>query len=49
MFAETEEAAGASLPKVIEHEFDAFLESGILMHGFLRLHCQGIFVTTRDC
>ena len=35
-FAQTEEATGASLPQFIEDEFDAFLECGILAHGFLR-------------
>ena len=35
----TEAAAGASLPSFIEDEFDAFLECGILAHGFLRLRC----------
>ena len=38
-FAQTEEATGASLPQFIEDEFDAFLECGILAHGFLRLRC----------
>ena len=38
-FAQTEEATGASLPQFIKDEFDAFLECGILAHGFLRLHC----------
>ena len=28
--------AGASLPSFIKDEFDAFLECGILAHGFLR-------------
>jgi len=38
-FAQTEEATGASLPQFIKDEFDAFLECGILAHGFLRLRC----------
>ena len=37
--AQTEEAAGASLPQFIKDEFDAYLECGILTHGFLRLCC----------
>ena len=27
------------LPQFVKEEFDAFLECGILAHGFLRLHC----------
>ena len=38
-FAQAEEATGASLPQFIKDEFDAFLECGILAHGFLRLRC----------
>ena len=38
-FAETEAAAGADLPLFVKDEFDAFLECGILAHGFLRLRC----------
>jgi len=38
-FAETEAAAGAELPPFVKDEFDAFLECGILAHGFLRLRC----------
>ena len=38
-FAETEAAAGADLPQFVKDEFDAFLECGILAHGFLRLRC----------
>ena len=30
---------GASLPDFVKAEFDAFLECGILAHGFLRLRC----------
>jgi len=30
---------GAGLPEFVEEEFDAFLECGILAHGFLRLRC----------
>jgi hypothetical protein len=36
-FAETEAAAGADLPQFVKDEFDAFLECGILAHGFLKL------------
>ena len=35
--AETEAATGADLPQFVKDEFDAFLECGILAHGFLRL------------
>ena len=38
-FEQTESAAGAGLPQFVQDEFDAFLECGILAHGFLRLHC----------
>ena len=31
--------AGADLPQFVKDEFDAFLECGILAHGFLRLRC----------
>jgi len=39
-FAEAEETIGASLPQFIEPEFDAYPESGMLAHGFLRLRCN---------
>ena len=39
-FAQAEDAAGADLPQFVNDEFDAFLECGILAHGFLRLHCS---------
>ena len=38
-FAQAEDAAGADLPQFVKDEFDAFLERGILAHGFLRLRC----------
>jgi hypothetical protein len=38
-FAQSAEAAGARLPQFVRDEFDAFLECGILAHGFLRLRC----------
>lgn len=37
--AHTEASNGAELPRFIKDEFDAFLECGILAHGFLRLRC----------
>ena len=37
--AHTEAATGSQLPRFIKDEFDAFLECGILAHGFLRLRC----------
>jgi hypothetical protein len=37
--AQVEAETGASLPEFIKEEFDAFLECGILAHGFLRLRC----------
>ena len=39
-FAQVEAQTGASLPEFIKAEFDAFLECGILAHGFLRLRCD---------
>ena len=38
-FAHVEAETGASLPEFVKEEFDAFLECGILAHGFLRLRC----------
>jgi len=38
-FAHTEASTGAELPRFVKDEFDAFLECGILAHGFLRLRC----------
>ena len=38
-FEQAESAAGADLPQFVKDEFDAFLECGILAHGFLRLRC----------
>ena len=38
-FAQAEESTGAGLPQFVKDEFDAFLECGILAHGFLRLRC----------
>ncbi len=37
--AHTEASTGGELPQFIKDEFDAFLECGILAHGFLRLRC----------
>jgi hypothetical protein len=37
--AQVERETGAGLPEFVEEEFDAFLECGILAHGFLRLRC----------
>jgi len=37
--AHTEASTGWQLPQFIKGEFDAFLECGILAHGFLRLRC----------
>ena len=38
-FAQAENAVGADLPQFVKNEFDAFLDCGILAHGFLRLRC----------
>ena len=32
-------STGAEVPRFIKDECDAFLECGILAHGFLRLRC----------
>jgi len=37
--AQVEQETGAGLPQFVKDEFDAFLECGILAHGFLRLRC----------
>jgi len=37
--AHTEASTASELPRFIKDEFDAFLERGILAHGFLRLRC----------
>jgi hypothetical protein len=37
--AQVEREAGSGLPDFVREEFDAFLECGILAHGFLRLRC----------
>ena len=38
-FAHVQAETGASLPQFVKDEFDAFLDCGILAHGFLRLRC----------
>jgi hypothetical protein len=38
-FAQVEAETGASLPEFVKDEFEAFLQCGILAHGFLRLRC----------
>ncbi len=40
-FAQVEQETGAGLPRFVKDEFEAFLECGILAHGFLRLRCGG--------
>ena len=37
--AQVEAKTGAGLPEFVKDEFDAFLECGILAHGFLRVRC----------
>lgn len=37
--AQVEAETGSGLPEFVKAEFDAFLECGILAHGFLRLRC----------
>ena len=38
-FAFVQAETGASVPQFVKDEFDAFLDCGILAHGFLRLRC----------
>ena len=38
-FAQVECETGAGLPDFVKDEFDAFLECGVLAHGFVRLRC----------
>ena len=38
-FAQVEVETGTGLPQFVKDEFEAFLECGILAHGFLRLRC----------
>ena len=38
-FAQVETETGSGLPDFVKDEFEAFLECGILAHGFLRLRC----------
>jgi hypothetical protein len=37
--AQVEAETGSGLPEFVKAEFEAFLECGILAHGFLRLRC----------
>ena len=39
-FAQVETESGPRLPDFVKDEFDAFLECGVLAHGFLRLRCD---------
>lgn len=38
-FAQIETETGSGLPDFVKDEFDAFLECGVLAHGFLHLRC----------
>ena len=42
-YAQVEAETGKALPVFIQQEFDAFLECGILAHGFLRARCGECF------
>ena len=37
--AQVEARTGTGLPEFVKDEFEAFLECGILAHGFLRVRC----------
>jgi len=38
-FVQVERETGAGLPEFVKDEFEAFLQCGVLAHGFLRLRC----------
>ena len=38
-FAQVESETATALPEFVKDEFEAFLQCGILAHGFLRLRC----------
>jgi len=37
--AQVEAKTGTGLPEIVKDEFEAYLECGILAHGFLRVRC----------
>jgi len=39
LLAQVEARTGTSVPEFVKDEFEAYLECGILAHGFLRLRC----------
>ncbi|MCE2990947.1 MAG: transposase zinc-binding domain-containing protein, partial [Nitrosomonadaceae bacterium] len=39
LLAQVEAQTGSGLPQFIQDEFDAYLQCGILAHGFLRVRC----------
>jgi hypothetical protein len=40
-FAAEVEHVATALPQFVKEEFDAYLDCGILAHGFMRLRCEG--------
>ena len=38
VLAQVQARTGTGLPEFVKDEFEAFLECGILAHGFLRIH-----------
>jgi hypothetical protein len=40
-FLQAIEASGGHLPAFMRQEFEAYLECGLLEHGFLRVKCDG--------
>jgi hypothetical protein len=46
--AEVAHASGAGLPQFVKDEFEAYLDCGILAHGFLRLTCDGCVIARLD-
>ncbi len=39
LLAQIQARTGTGLPEFVKDEFDAFLDSGVLAHGFLRVRC----------
>jgi hypothetical protein len=48
MLAQVEAEIGARSPKSVKEGFNAFVESGILAHGFLRLRCTECAMRSRS-
>ena len=40
-FAENRDPRGYGLPKYVRNAFEAYLECGVIQHGFIRVRCPG--------